>query len=366
MASLGRLVVATPLYPPDLGGPATYAHILAEHLPPKGVTVDVVHFGSVRHLPKLIRHVAYFFAVLSAARKADAVLALDPVSVGLPACIAARIRGKQFFVKVVGDYAWEQGRQRFGVKETLDTFITHRRVSLPVRFLRMVQTYVVRHAKRVLVPSFYLRRVVVAWGIPEKDIVVVYNAIEAKESGDCPSEMDQARRPLVLFVGRLVPWKHVDRIIEAVHSVTEQGIPATLLVVGSGPDERALQKQAAKSKGAVLFLGSQSPEATQRILAEADMLVLNSSYEGLSHVLIEALALGKAIIATDAGGNSELITDGVNGIVIPVGDTGALASAIVRLSEDSELRTLLERGARSSCESFTVDAMVEGTLNALV
>ncbi len=365
MASIGRLLVATPLYPPELGGPATYAYLLEHHLPPKGVSVTIIPFRSVRQFPKVIRHVAYFFAVYRAAKQTDAILALDPVSVGLPAYVAAKLAGKRFFVKIVGDYAWEQGRQRFGVHDSLDDFIVRKYVSVPVALFRSIQTHIARNAERVLVPSYYLRSIVQSWGVPESAISVVYNAVEGKAVGGCPPALLSARRPLVLYIGRLVPWKHVDRIIDAVHSVTEQGIPATLVIVGTGPNEKQLRKHAASLKGTVLFVGSQTPEDTQSILKEADIVVLNSSYEGLSHVLIEALLQGKAIIATDAGGNNELITDGVNGMLIPVGDTGALASAIVRLSEDSELKTLLERGARSSCESFGIDAMIDGTLQAL-
>src|SRR3989338_11012397 len=115
-----KLVIATPLYPPEIGGPATYAKLLEEGLPGKGIEVELVKFSEVRHLPRLIRHYAYYRRVLRAAKSADVVLALDPVSVGLPAMWAAKRAGKSFVVKIVGDYAWEQGQQRFGVMQNLD------------------------------------------------------------------------------------------------------------------------------------------------------------------------------------------------------------------------------------------------------
>ena len=98
-----KIVLATPLYPPEIGGPATYAKLLEEGLPSSGIEVALVKFSEVRHLPKLIRHYAYYRRVLAAVRRADAVLALDPVSVGLPAMWAARKAGKPFVVKIVGD-----------------------------------------------------------------------------------------------------------------------------------------------------------------------------------------------------------------------------------------------------------------------
>src|SRR3989344_9578793 len=113
-----KIVIAAPLYPPEIGGPATYAKLLLEGLSQKGIEVDIVKFSEVRHLPKLIRHYAYYRRVLRSARGADAVLALDPASVGLPAMYAARKAKKPFVVKIVGDYAWEQGIQRFGITQT--------------------------------------------------------------------------------------------------------------------------------------------------------------------------------------------------------------------------------------------------------
>src|SRR6185436_880397 len=103
-----RILVATGLYPPESGGPATYSKFLVEKLPALGVEVSVLPFSRVRYLPKLVRHVAYFFACASLAREADIVYAQDTVSVGLPAALAAFVARKKFMVRVPGDYAWEQ------------------------------------------------------------------------------------------------------------------------------------------------------------------------------------------------------------------------------------------------------------------
>ena len=123
-----RVLIATGLYPPESGGPATYTKLLEERLPAlpaqagRGFTVSVLPFSTVRHLPKLLRHVAYFAVCWRMARRADVVYAQDTVSVGLPAALAAQCAGKKFVVRVPGDYAWEQGRQRFCVSDELDAF----------------------------------------------------------------------------------------------------------------------------------------------------------------------------------------------------------------------------------------------------
>lgn len=326
-----KLVVATPLYPPEAGGPATYAKLLAEGLPARGISVEVVKFSDVRHLPKLVRHIAYYRRVLAALRRADAILALDPVSVGLPAMRAAKKAGKPLAVKVVGDYAWEQGRQRFGVAEDLDTFVANRQSSRFVRALQHIERRVAAAAVRVIVPSEYLKGIVAAWGIPAGSIEVIHNGIELPET---KLSMDRPGGFFVVSTGRRVPWK---------------GFEALERVVAREPSWR-------------LFIASGLPrEEALGYVRSADVFVLNSSYEGLSHALLEAMALGTPVIATDAGGNRELIEDGVTGLLVPPGDDEALYRALAQVAEDSAAAKARAAVASARVASFSVPGMLDAT-----
>ncbi len=364
--TISRVLIATPLYPPDAGGPATYARLLETELPQKGIAVTVVRFGDVRHMPKVFRHIAYTWMVLRAARNVNSILALDPVSVGLPALVAARLSRTRFLVKVVGDYAWEQGTQRFGITASLDTFVRTKHVPVLVSILRMIQRAVVARAESIIVPSNYLKGIVRAWGIPEERIQVIYNAISLGEMGAVPKTLSNTAHPLIVTVGRLVPWKHVDAVIDAVEQMRAEGRQAHLRVVGTGPLTAPLHAHAATtSLGEEIFLGPLTHADTLAVLAASDVFVLNSSYEGLSHVLIEALMLGKVIVATDAGGNGELITDMENGVLVPVGDTVRLREALVRVCGDEALRARLQEGTRASESMFSVERMVSRTVEVL-
>jgi glycosyltransferase involved in cell wall biosynthesis len=331
-----KLVLATPLYPPDSGGPATYAEALVQGLPSHGIEVLLVKFGDVRHLPKVVRHFVYFRNILRATAHADVVLALDPVSVGFPAMLAAKLARKKLVLKIVGDFAWEQGTQRYGIKATLDEFVTEKRVPTQVRFLRAIQNSVARSAVEIIVPSEYLKRIVSEWGVSPEKITVIHNSIEIPEE-----ILHTASQPLshsVVSAGRLVPWKKVDGVIEAVKIVREQISDVQLTIVGDGPDRVSLEEKAKESlDGAVTFTGSLSHVDTLKQLQRGSVFVLNSSYEGLSHLLIEALMLGCAIIATNAGGNSEVITDEESGLLVSVGDTDGLVAALVRFSRPEML-----------------------------
>lgn len=356
------ICIATPLYPPDIGGPATYVRELEEGLS-ESFELRVVKFSAVRAWPKLIRHVLFFLLMVRHARGSSLVFALDPVSVGLPAMIAARVLRKPFVIKIVGDYAWEQGRQRFGIERTLDDFVTMPTAELPkpVQRFRRIQTRVGRSADTVIVPSEYLKRIVASWGIAPERIHVVYNAVSLSEVGQVPPAVLSLLRPRVVSVGRMVPWKEFDGVIDAVKQTK-----ASLAIVGEGALYEHIAARAKQELGTMAHLtGALSHADTLAVIQSADIFVLNSSYEGFSHVLIEALLLGKAVIATDAGGNGEIV-DGTNGLLIPPHATNVLARELNRVIGDPDLRISLEHNAKKIGAWFSKERMLTETAAVFV
>lgn len=359
-----RLLIATPLYPPDPGGPATYAKLLEEGLPPLGVGTTVVSFGEVRHRPKIIRHVAYARRLMRAGRSVDVMLALDPVSTGLPAALAAFLIRKPLVVKIVGDYAWEQGCQRFGITQPLDDFVRTERVPFAVAFLRRVETWVARRARLVIVPSEYLKRIVNAWGVPVSRIEVVPNAVALRDGGHIPKAMEALPHPRVIAVARLVPWKGIDGLIDAVAQARETGATASLVIIGEGPERARLEARARERlRDGFVFTGTLSPEDVHAALHASDIFVLNSSYEGFPHALVEALVAGLPVVATDAGGTGEALADG--GLRLPTGDTDALGRALITVVTDEAERARLKRAAGDRTPAFSVPGMLERTKELL-
>ena len=117
-----HLIIATGIYPPQIGGPATYSKLLHDELPKRGWEVDVVNFGDVLNYIWGFRHIVYMYRLFNKIKKSSILYAQDPVSVGLPVFLISKIMRCNFVLKIVGDYAWEQGKQRFGVLDDLDTF----------------------------------------------------------------------------------------------------------------------------------------------------------------------------------------------------------------------------------------------------
>ena len=151
----------------------------------------------------------------------------------------------------------------------------------------------------------------------------------------------------LVFVGRLTAIKGLRVLMEAMAAAHADRPDLRLTLVGDGPDRPWLEAAAASMDGAVRFAGYQSQEGVAEILAGADALVLPSFAEGVPVVLMEAMASGKPVIATQLAGVPELVEDGVSGLLVPPGDPAALAAAIGRLAGDAELRARMGEAGRA-------------------
>jgi glycosyltransferase involved in cell wall biosynthesis len=158
-------------------------------------------------------------------------------------------------------------------------------------------------------------------------------------------------RPVVGFTGRLTRQKGPQTLIRAAKLVHQAGGEAQYLVVGEGELEFALRRRVAEYglEGQVGFVGYQRDIGPA--LAAMDIFVLPSLYEGLPYSLMEAMAAGRAVVATQVGGNRDLIQEGETGLLFPPGDEMALAHLLLRLLSDPDERSRLGGGAAAASRS---------------
>jgi len=364
-----KILIATGIYPPDIGGPATYSKLLFDELPKHGIAVEVLSFGEVRHLPKLIRHFVFFLKVLKRGAKADLIFAQDPVSVGLPSAIAGKILRKKFALKIVGDYAWEQGRQRFGVKDLLDDFV-NKKYNWKVELLKKIQKFSADSAFLIIVPSEYLKNIVSTWQVDIGKVKVIYNAFNAPE---LESSKEDARVKLklsgfaIISAGRLVPWKGFKTLIEIMPDILKEIPNAKLYIVGSGPERKTLELTIANRglRDHVFLLGQLSHADSLLHLRAGDLFVLNTGYEGFSHFILEAMAMEIPIITTNIGGNPEIIENKKDGILIKYESKEQLKNAIINLHENRELRNKITENAKIKIKEFNKEKMLRRTIATL-
>jgi glycosyltransferase involved in cell wall biosynthesis len=162
------------------------------------------------------------------------------------------------------------------------------------------------------------------------------------------TDRDRAAPLRVLSVGRLTPGKGHHHLIRAVAILKGEGRPIALRIGGDGPEMQNLRKliDELNLHSDVTLLGSLSEDVYLSEMRAADAFVLASDAEPMGVVYMEAMACEKPTIGTAAGGVGEIITDGVDGLLVPPQNPPALAGALRRLMDDPELRTRLGRAGR--------------------
>jgi len=152
------------------------------------------------------------------------------------------------------------------------------------------------------------------------------------------------------FAGRLTAQKSLERALEAVAGA--DGVK--LVIAGDGPERQSLEARARELGigDRVTFLGAQPRERILELFHAADATILSSSWENFPHTVVEALAVGTPVLAMEAGGVSEVVHDGVNGLLVGPGDTGALGEAVRRYFADEQLRQRLRDAAAASVGEY--------------
>jgi glycosyltransferase involved in cell wall biosynthesis len=164
--------------------------------------------------------------------------------------------------------------------------------------------------------------------------------------------------PVIIACGRLTYPKNYQLLLEA-FARTQKQINSRLLILGQGEERTSLGELTHKLEiqDKVIFLGFQKNPF--KYMAISDIFVLSSRWEGFPNVILEAMACGVPVISTRCPyGPDEVITDGINGILVPVGDKDVMADAIIRLLKDKKLREQLIMGGTKRAEDFRIEKMV--------
>jgi len=360
-----NVLIVSGIWPPDVGGPASHAPELAEYLEARGHRVEVVTTAeraparesypvgwTKRSLPRGVRHVDAAARIARAARRADVAYTTGML---VRSSLGTALARRPVVMKLTSDPAYERSLRYDLFSGDLDEF---QRVDGPrLRALRRINDVALRRAEHLVVPSEALRRLAIGWGIAPDRVTLLPNPVAAPELA--PRDELRARHgftgPTLAFAGRLVPQKSIDVALRALGQLDA----VTLVLAGEGGEAERMQALARELgvDGRVLFLGAQPRATVFELLAAADAALLSSSWENFPHVVVEALAVGTPVISTDVGGVGEIVRDGENGLLVPIGDPDALAAAVRRYLGDQELQARLRAAAAGSIERFAPDAI---------
>jgi glycosyltransferase involved in cell wall biosynthesis len=224
--------------------------------------------------------------------------------------------------------------------------------------------------KIISVSKFTAQSIINDYNVMPDKITVIPNAVDTTRFNPniCGKKIrdnwNHASEPLILYVGRLVPTKGLIYLIMAFKNVYRDHNNTKLFVVGEGSQkhELILLTRKLNLENSIKFLGRVPDEELPYLYAAADLVVLPSLLEGFGIVLLEAMAMSKPCIGTNAGGIPEVIVDGETGIVVPVRNSSALYDAICMILEDKLLaRKLGEAGRSRVMEKFTWNVVAKKT-----
>ncbi len=198
-------------------------------------------------------------------------------------------------------------------------------------------------------------------GIASEKISVIHNPLDLgnlRQRVEDPLPLEVGDRPIILSIGRLAPEKNQPLLLKA-FSLILKSRPAALILLGDGPERENLESLALDLgiSHDVKFMGFQPNPYPY--LAQADIFALTSRYEGFGNVILEALASGVPVVATDCPyGPREILLDGKYGLLVPMDDVQALAEAILDLLDQPKKRARLSRSGRIRAKDFSIETII--------
>lgn len=288
-------------------------------------------FGAIRELSPAIVHT----------RNLGALDALPPAWLaGVPA-------------RVHGEHGWN-------IDDLSGENVRHRRLRSLYRPLVDHYVSVSEHL------ACYLRETI---GVPNERVTQIYNGVDSHrfrpgEAGLPHGDFGDPRNVVIGTVGQLRPEKNQGMLVDAFARLVAQGHEAAgrlrLVVVGNGPEENDLERRVAEAGIADRVWLAGARNDIPELLRALDLFALPSKTEGISNTILEAMATGLPVVATDVGGNAELIVDGATGTLVPADDPDAMADALWRYARDPQRRS--EHGSaarRRVLERFSLETMVD-------
>jgi L-malate glycosyltransferase len=257
----------------------------------------------------------------------------------------------------------------FGAPEPRPKTIASRRVDFHLQSHAFSQ-WKYRQVDGFIAASQAIKNILISDGIPAARIDVVHDGIDVARIQHRPAVDLHAEYwlphgvPVIVNVGALVGHKGQKFLIDAMPLVLRDVPDAHLVIFGEGELRAALEKQIKQLALGKRVLLPGFREDVMSLMKAADLFVMSSITEGLGSAVLDAMAMGHAVVGTKAGGIPEAIVDEATGLLVEPGDAKALAAAIVRLLKDAELRKQFGDAGRARVEAhFGVDRLVEGTLS---
>ncbi len=390
-----KILIATGIYPPDIGGPATMLRSLSSDLLKNNFEVKIVTYADkknsndgeeiqvsriIRGQLPFLRYVKYFLKMFFLSLRADIVYVPDTYSVGFFAYLIKKLTRKKYIIRFTGDSAWESSLSNGWTTDYIVDF-QDKTYDEKIEKLKRKRKKILLNADKLIIDCYFLKKIAEKIGVASGKIKVVNNSAIFSEEVNLNKEViekisnkyrkvknSNKKSKLIITSCRLTAWKGVDGIIKALAKVKKKIGEVNFIVIGDGPKIKELKLLAKGSEldSNVHFLGRIKHEETIKYFKAADLYVLNSNYEGLSHALLDAMKFGMPIIASNVGGNPELIDNNESGILVNYNNEEEIFNAIVKILSDDNFKGRIAKKALKRSENFNWENTVKLTKEIII
>jgi len=389
-----KILLISANFPPRIGGPATSVPELAKRLTEKGYEVHVltvkfpgyeahemkdgyyIHRATnINKDPASSGTISNIFSVGSMGILAHKIISKYDIDIvhahDLNLSAAAGILSmckKPLITKYTGDLSLEylilSGKVSF---EDIQDKYTKQSKNLPfmVRFLDHFQKYLVKKSTIVTAPSEFQKNMLLSQGVEEDSIIVLRNIVDTEKFNPNVSPVleKKDKEKIILYAGRLVPWKGVEYLIKAFTKVRNVlGGSSKLLIIGDGPSRLKLQmlSQQLRVADSVIFTGKIPNSQVPGYIASSDIVVLPSLYDPFPHNMLETLAMKKPLIATSVGGIPEVVKHKETGYLVKPRNSDELVNAIEQLIDEEVLiKRISEKGYEHIIRNYSWDVLID-------
>ena len=319
-----RVLVTVGIFPPDIGGPATFVPKIAKYFQDElNYEIEILTLSdnknsninddfSVkridRNLPIIYRWLKTIFTIYKLGKNKDLIFVNG---LGTEATIANIFLKKKIIRKIVGDPVWERAYSKAKISENFDEFQV-KNYGLSILLQKKVRSFSIKKSDIVVTPSKHLKNFILNLGFKNK-IEIINNGVFIPEENTNIFTNDQIN---ITIVSRLVSHKNIKKIIRAISDLNDPLI--YLNIIGDGPELNQLQKISLESnnKDNIIFHGKLNRDDINHIFLKSDIYIQASNYEGLPHSLLEAMSYGIPVLCTPVGECKEILGNEDRGYIL--------------------------------------------------
>ena len=312
------------IFPPDIGGPATFVPKIAKYFQDElNYEIEILTLSdnknsninddfSVkridRNLPIIYRWLKTIFTIYKLGKNKDLIFVNG---LGTEATIANIFLKKKIIRKIVGDPVWERAYSKAKISESFDEFQV-KNYGFSISLQKKVRSFSIKKSDIVVTPSKHLKNFILNLGFKNK-IEIINNGVFIPEENTNIFTNDQIN---ITIVSRLVSHKNIKKIIRAISDLNDPLI--YLNIIGDGPELNQLQKISLESnnKDNIIFHGKLNRDDINHIFLKSDIYIQASNYEGLPHSLLEAMSYGIPVLCTPVGECKEILGNEDRGYIL--------------------------------------------------